>query len=60
MENRFNEGLVDRLMSASHDVDVLGQSHSDTMGHAGAVISHPDGTFEGGHDPRADGGAAGV
>jgi gamma-glutamyltranspeptidase/glutathione hydrolase len=30
------------------------------MGHAGAVILHPDGTFEGGHDPRADGGAAGV
>ncbi len=34
--------------------------YSDTMGHAGAVILHPDGTLEGGHDPRADGGAAGV
>jgi gamma-glutamyltranspeptidase/glutathione hydrolase len=60
MESRFDEGLVDRLMSAGHDVDVLGKSHSDTMGHAGAVIMHPDGTFEGGHDSRADGGAAGV
>ena len=60
MESRFAEGLIDRLMSAGHDVDVLGQSHSDTMGHAGAVILHPDGTLEGGHDPRADGGAAGV
>ena len=27
---------------------------------AAAVILHPDGTLEGGHDPRADGGAAGV
>jgi len=24
------------------------------------VVLHPDGTLEGGHDPRADGGAAGV
>ena len=30
------------------------------MGHAGAVVLHPDGTLEGAHDPRADGGAAGV
>ena len=39
---------------------VLDEPYSDTMGHAGAVILHPNGTFEGGHDPRADGGAAGV
>jgi len=30
------------------------------MGHSGAVVLHPDGMLEGGHDPRADGGAAGV
>jgi hypothetical protein len=24
------------------------------------VVLHPDGSLEGGHDPRADGGAAGV
>jgi oxamate amidohydrolase len=30
------------------------------MGHAGAAVLHPDGTCEGAHDPRADGGAAGV
>jgi len=28
--------------------------------HAGAVVLHPNGTLEGAHDPRADGGAAGV
>ena len=60
MEKRFDEGLIDRLMSAGHDVAVLEEAYSDTMGHAGAVVLHPDGTLEGGHDPRADGGAAGV
>jgi gamma-glutamyltranspeptidase/glutathione hydrolase len=30
------------------------------MGHAGAAILHPDGMLEAAHDPRADGGAAGV
>jgi oxamate amidohydrolase len=39
---------------------VLAQPYSDTMGHAGAVVLHSNGTLEGGHDPRADGGAAGV
>jgi gamma-glutamyltranspeptidase/glutathione hydrolase len=60
VEARLDGNLVDRLMSAGHDVDVLSQDYSDTMGHAGAAILHPDGTCEAGHDPRADGGAAGV
>jgi gamma-glutamyltranspeptidase/glutathione hydrolase len=60
LESRFDGQLIDRLMSAGHDVQVLDEAYSDTMGHAGAVILHPDGTLEGGHDPRADGGAAGV
>ena len=47
-------------MSAGHDVEMLDEAYSDTMGHAGAVVLHPDGTLEGAHDPRADGGAAGV
>jgi gamma-glutamyltranspeptidase/glutathione hydrolase len=60
MESRFDGNLVDRLMSAGHDVDVLAEPYSDTMGHAGAVLLHPNGTLEGAHDPRADGGAAGL
>ncbi len=60
MESRFDDRVIDQLMSAGHDVAVLDEGYSDTMGHAGAVIMHPDGSFEGGHDPRADGGAAGV
>ena len=60
LESRFDEGLIDRLLSAGHDVEVLPEAYSDTMGHAGAVVLHPDGTLEGVHDPRADGGAAGI
>jgi gamma-glutamyltranspeptidase len=60
MEQRFDGNLIDRLMSAGHDVDVLSEDYSDTMGHAGAAILHPDGMLEAAHDPRADGGAAGI
>lgn len=60
MENRFDGNLIEQLLSAGHDVEVIDEAYSDTMGHAGAVILHPSGVIEGGHDPRADGGAAGV
>jgi gamma-glutamyltranspeptidase/glutathione hydrolase len=60
MESRFDGNLIDRLMSAGHDVEVMPEPYSDTMGHAGAVVLHPNGTLEGAHDPRADGGAAGL
>jgi gamma-glutamyltranspeptidase len=60
LESRFDGNLIERLLSAGHDVAVLPDAYSDLMGHAGAVVLHPDGTLEGAHDPRADGGAAGV
>jgi oxamate amidohydrolase len=60
MESRSDDALVDRLLAAGHDIEVLPETYSDVMGHAGAIVLHPDGTFEAGQDPRADGGAAGV
>jgi gamma-glutamyltranspeptidase/glutathione hydrolase len=60
LESRFDGHLADRLLSAGHDVEVLSEPYSDTMGHAGAVVLHPDGILEGAHDPRADGGAEGL
>jgi gamma-glutamyltranspeptidase/glutathione hydrolase len=60
LESRFGEDLVDALTAAGHEVDLLSEPYSDVMGHAGAVVLHPDSTCEGGHDPRADGGAAGA
>jgi oxamate amidohydrolase len=60
LEGRFDAGLAERLADAGHDVEMLEAEYSDLMGHAGAVVLHPDGTLEGAHDPRADGGADGV
>ena len=48
MESRFDGNLVDRLLSAGHDVAVLDEAYSDTMGHTGAVVLHPDGTWKAG------------
>jgi gamma-glutamyltranspeptidase/glutathione hydrolase len=52
--------VIDRLMSAGHDVNVTSEPYAGSMGHAGAVVLHSNGTLEGAHDPRADGGAAGI
>jgi gamma-glutamyltranspeptidase/glutathione hydrolase len=60
MEPRFDGNLVDRLLDAGHDVEVIDETYADLMGHAGAVVLHSDGSLEGAHDPRADGGAAGA
>ena len=60
LEPRFGGAVVDALAAAGHDVEVIEEPYSDLMGHAGAVVLHPNGTCEGAHDPRADGGAAGA
>ncbi len=60
LESRCDGNLIDQLASAGHDLEVLPEPYSDIMGHAGAVVLHTDGTCEGSHDPRADGGSAGV
>jgi gamma-glutamyltranspeptidase/glutathione hydrolase len=59
LESRFPERTVAALRAAGHDVEVLPEAYSDTMGHAGGIVHHPDGLIEGAHDPRSDGGAAG-
>ena len=58
LEGRFAPELVDKLRAAGHDIEVLADFTS-TMGHAGAVVLHADGTFEGASDPRSDGAAMG-
>jgi oxamate amidohydrolase len=60
LEPRFDEKVIEALAAAGHDIEFVPEAHSDVMGHAGAVVLHPDGSCEGAHDPRADGGAAGV
>ena len=58
LESRFSDETVTALAAMGHEVDVLG-AWDETMGHAGAIIRHPNGLLEGGSDPRSDGAAAG-
>ena len=60
LENRFDPALVAQLQAAGHDVEVLPEAFSDTMGHAGALVLHPSGVIEGATDPRSDGVVAGL
>lgn len=55
LESRFEPALVQALVDAGHNVEVLDAPFSDTMGHAGAIVRHADGVLEGATDPRADG-----
>jgi gamma-glutamyltranspeptidase/glutathione hydrolase len=57
LESRFAPEVVDELRRRGHDVEVL-QAFDETMGHAQAILRHPDGVLEGGADPRGDGAVA--
>jgi gamma-glutamyltranspeptidase/glutathione hydrolase len=57
VEGRFAPEVVAELRRRGHEVDVF-QDYDETMGHAGCVIRHPTGNFEGGSDPRSDGAVA--
>ncbi len=58
LEGRFDPDLVARLRRAGHDIELLAD-FTATMGHAGAIVRHPDGSLEGATDPRSDGAVAG-
>jgi oxamate amidohydrolase len=56
LEDRFDPSLVAALQDAGHEVEMIAP-FSDTAGHAGAVVLHPQGLIEAASDPRADGAA---
>jgi len=58
IEDGFDADVYDALAATGHDVERVGALTS-MMGHAGAVVRHPDGRLEGATDPRSDGEAAG-
>jgi oxamate amidohydrolase len=58
LESRFDPSLIAALREAGHNVEVL-PAFTSTMGHAGAIVLHADGVFEGATDPRSDGAASG-
>lgn len=58
LEDRFAPAVIAALRARGHDVELL-PSFDESMGHAGALVRHPDGMLEGASDPRSDGGVAG-
>jgi gamma-glutamyltranspeptidase/glutathione hydrolase len=59
VEDRFDPEIIERLRSVGHEVEMLG-SYDENLGHAGALVRYADGHIEAAHDPRSDGGAAGI
>ena len=58
LESRIPEAVVRALREAGHDVEVV-DAYADQMGHAGAIVLHPNGVIAGAVDPRSDGAIAG-
>ena len=59
IENRFAPEVYEQLIAAGHDLEMIGE-YDEVMGHAGALVLHPDGLIEGASDPRCDGSACGL
>lgn len=54
IEAGFDPALYAQLAAAGHAVEPV-PAWSSMMGHAGAIVRHPDGVIEGAADPRSDG-----
>jgi len=57
LESRFPAGVPATLGAYGHEVEILPE-YDEAMGHAGAILRHPNGVLEGGADPRSDGAVA--
>jgi gamma-glutamyltranspeptidase len=57
LERRFDPRLHGALSAAGHEVEWV-EPFSGVMGHAGAIVRHPDGRLDGASDPRSDGSVA--
>jgi len=58
LEDRFEPSLIAALRDAGHEIDLV-EAYSDLVGHAGALVRHPNGVISGATDPRSDGAVAG-
>lgn len=58
LEGRVAHTTLAGLRQRGHDVELL-PDFSEAVGHAGAIVHHTNGMFEGAADPRSNGSAAG-
>ena len=54
LEDRFAPEVISDLRTAGHDIEIV-EPFTAMMGHAGALMRHPDGRLDGATDPRSDG-----
>jgi len=59
VENEVPEDVLAELNRRGHEVEAVPAVNS-LMGHAGALVRHPDGGIDAASDPRSDGGVDGV
>lgn len=57
LESRYAPEIIQALRDMGHPVEVVAD-FDERMGHAGALVLHPQGWIEGGEDPRSDGSVA--
>ena len=60
VEASYDDATATALLRAGHEVERREPEQRDMFGHAGALMRSPRGEIAATHDPRADGGAAGV
>jgi gamma-glutamyltranspeptidase/glutathione hydrolase len=61
VENGFDPGLMRGLSRLGHTIEELDEAYKENFGHAGMLVRYPrNGRVEAVHDPRSDGGAAGL
>ncbi|OJY32844.1 MAG: gamma-glutamyltransferase [Rhizobiales bacterium 65-9] len=60
LESRVDDGVARRLEEVGQIVERRPQPYADEFGHCGMAVKHPKGHVEAVHDPRSDGGGAGL
>ena len=54
LESRYSSDVVEGLRALGHPIEMV-SDFDERLGHAGALVLHPNGLIEGGEDPRSDG-----
>ena len=60
LEDGYDDSVAAALAAAGHTIERRSAAERDSFGHAGALMRSLKGGIAAAHDPRSDGGAAGV
>src|SRR5271163_4812067 len=60
LEAGYDDATAGALARAGHEIEWRAPKDCDVFGHAGALVRNPKGAITATHDPRSDGGPAGL